>query len=318
MMNTLIPGDFSNASDYPKISIITPSFNQGQFIEETIQSIISQAYPNLEYIIIDGGSQDGSVEIIRKYESKLAYWVSEPDRGQAHAINKGLERCTGDIFGWINSDDLLLPGALFKIAGAYKNTPESIICGDVINFYDDTKQEILIVQKNISFKSMLAIPVSNTLWHQPGIFIPTKWIKQVGILDESYRYSFDEDLILRILQLTNVNYLQIPVAKFRLHQQSKTAAEFVLWLPEVDKTILKHIDFLPQQERPYIFACLEIFHARTWLMVEYFDQKQGRKHLWVAFQKWRPIFFSFLYQKMLVKALMPKSLFFWWKHLRKG
>src|SRR6266550_8991921 len=96
----------------PKISIVTPSFNQGRFLEETILSVLNQNYANLEYIIIDGGSDDESVEIIRRYEDRLAFWISEKDRGQVHAINKGLEQATGAIFAFINSDDVYLPGPL--------------------------------------------------------------------------------------------------------------------------------------------------------------------------------------------------------------
>jgi glycosyltransferase involved in cell wall biosynthesis len=110
---------------YPKISIVTPSFNQGRFIEKTILSVIEQDYPNLEYIIIDGGSTDESVEVIKKYDQHLAYWVSEPDRGQSHAINKGFERATGEIFGWLNSDDWYHPGALKAVAEAFAANPEA-------------------------------------------------------------------------------------------------------------------------------------------------------------------------------------------------
>ena len=99
-------------ANYPRISIVTPSYNQGQFIEQTIRSVLLQNYPNLEYIIIDGGSTDNTVETIEKYEQYITYWVSEPDRGQSHAINKGFARCTGEIMAWLNSDDLYLPSAL--------------------------------------------------------------------------------------------------------------------------------------------------------------------------------------------------------------
>ena len=102
----------------PKITIVTPSFNQGQFIEETIRSVLDQNYPNLEYLIIDGGSTDQTIEVIRKYERQLSYWVSEKDRGQVHAINKGLARATGEIFGFLNSDDLYVPGT-FEVVGEY-------------------------------------------------------------------------------------------------------------------------------------------------------------------------------------------------------
>src|SRR5215210_2088856 len=103
---------------HPKLTVITPSFNQGKFIERTIRSVLDQGYPNLEYVVVDGGSSDESVGVIRKYERHLAWWVSETDRGQAHALNKGFARATGAVYGYINSDDYLLPGALKAVGGA--------------------------------------------------------------------------------------------------------------------------------------------------------------------------------------------------------
>src|SRR6266700_4138610 len=108
---------------FPKISIVTPSFNQAQYLEQTICSVLDQRYPNLEYIIVDGGSSDGSVDVIRKYEKSLTYWVSEKDRGQTHAINKGLERASGSILGYLNSDDYYLDGALHRVAEQFTKHP---------------------------------------------------------------------------------------------------------------------------------------------------------------------------------------------------
>jgi glycosyltransferase involved in cell wall biosynthesis len=119
----------SDADQLPRISIVTPSYNQGAFLEETIQSVLLQEYPNLEYIIIDGGSTDGSVEIIRKYEPWLTYWVSEPDRGQSHAINKGFTHSTGDILAWLNSDDVYLPNALWIAADTLRNQERALMVG---------------------------------------------------------------------------------------------------------------------------------------------------------------------------------------------
>src|SRR5688572_6274864 len=127
-----------------KISIVTPSFNQGQFIEETVLSVLNQNYPNLEYIVIDGGSTDQTVEVIRRYEDRLAYWASEKDRGQVHAINKGLAKSTGDIFAFINSDDVYLPETFAAVAEYFDAHPEAEwVCGDTIMFGDGHPTELI-------------------------------------------------------------------------------------------------------------------------------------------------------------------------------
>lgn len=133
------------SNELPKISIVTPSFNQGKYLEKTILSVLEQDYPNLEYIIIDGGSTDNSVEIIKKYEKHLAYWVSEPDRGQSHAINKGFGHATGEILGWLNSDDYYAPGAPQAIAEAFLANPDvGAIVGAGEFLFEDTGKITLI------------------------------------------------------------------------------------------------------------------------------------------------------------------------------
>ena len=123
-----LPPTTVNGQAWPRITIVTPSFNQAQYLEETIRSVLLQGYPNLEYLVFDGGSTDGSVDILRRYDRFLDAWVSERDKGQSDAINKGLARCTGTIVNWLCSDDVLLPGALFRVGEAFTKSRESTSC----------------------------------------------------------------------------------------------------------------------------------------------------------------------------------------------
>lgn len=204
----------------PKISIVTASYNQGHFIEETIQSVLNQNYPNLEYIIIDGGSTDNSVEIIKKYEQHLTYWISEKDKGQAQAINKGLQLCTGDIFNWLNSDDYLEPGALQKIAEAFADEQVQMVAGKVRNF-SITDEEIIPNQQLSATGLMCWEP--GVKFIQPGVWMRRELIAQCGGIDEQFHYAFDWDLYIRYLyHFPQVKELNAVLVHFRLHENSKT------------------------------------------------------------------------------------------------
>ncbi len=208
---------------YPKISIVTPSYNQGQYLEETIQSILSQNYPNLEYIIIDGGSTDNSIDIIKKYESQLTYWISEPDKGQANAINKGLEKCTGEIFNWVNSDDLLAPGSLSKVAEAFQKNID-VFGGAVEDFGIEIPKKITYNQ-NLTPLNMLIKKYAIMSFHQPAVWLKTEAVKQINGINENYHYCFDWDLIIRyLITFPKVAYTQSILSYFRIHEQSKTGS----------------------------------------------------------------------------------------------
>lgn len=208
----------TNGKPWPKISIITPSFNQGQFLEETIRSVLMQNYPNLEYIIIDGGSNDDSVKIIKKYEPWISYWVSEKDNGQAHAINKGLQICTGEIFNWINSDDYLKPNSLRMIAEGINDF--DAVAGAVANF--SATNENIIQSAELVVKKMIAGDAA-VIYQQPGTWLKTENLKNVGLLYEGFNYSFDWLMTINYLnKYPNVNYITDTLVKFRLHQDSKT------------------------------------------------------------------------------------------------
>lgn len=204
----------------PKISIITPSFNQARFLEETIISVLNQNYLNLEYIIIDGGSTDGSVEIIKKYEKHLAYWISEKDNGQSEAINKGLKKSSGEIVAWLNSDDLYFQDTFSTVAKVFTENPDvDLIYGDVENFYSDGRTESYINKmfEPNDFLSRVAI-------HQPSVFWRKKIHEETGYLDETLHYLMDYDLWMRFF----FNYKSIkvnkPLAGFRIHDASKTSS----------------------------------------------------------------------------------------------
>jgi glycosyltransferase involved in cell wall biosynthesis len=222
----------SNGSAWPRISIVTPSYNQGRFIDETIRSVLDQRYPNLEYIVIDGGSSDESVQIIKKYEPRLAYWVSEKDRGQTHAINKGLARATGEIFAYLNSDDLLVPGALVAVAEAFSRHPAAdVIYGKCVYIEEDGAE---IGTRQARFNGFADyLPIWQRIARtehltQPEVFCRMSALRRLGDFREDLRFVMDFEMWIRMMRAGFVfQPIQVPLAKFRLYreQKSSTAGE---------------------------------------------------------------------------------------------
>jgi glycosyltransferase involved in cell wall biosynthesis len=221
------PHMYNDKTTWPKISIITPSYNQADYIEETILSVINQNYPNIEFIIIDGGSKDNSVKIIKKYESHLKYWVSEPDSGQVDAILKGLKHCTGEIFNWINSDDLLAEKALFNIAENYlKNNKQKIIAGGCTHFTNNKNEHASTFVKDLTFTGLIS---EKSYFQQPSQWIVLQTIKKLNI-DSSLHYSFDWGMILNFdLKDEEIKYLPLNLSYFREHEGAKTFKDSLLF-----------------------------------------------------------------------------------------
>ncbi|MBD2001069.1 glycosyltransferase [Leptolyngbya sp. FACHB-541] len=198
----------ASATNLPRISIITPSYNQGHFIEETIRSVLDQNYPNLEYIIIDGGSTDNTIEIIKKYESRITYWVSETDRGQTHAINKGITKATGGILAYLNSDDYYLPGTLFKVAEHFRQFPKTDLLHGRCRYVNEQGEKIGEHLGSIqSFEEI--IDLWGVWWQerqfvQPEVFWSKRITDQIGQFCEDLHYVMDYEYWCRILQAGGV------------------------------------------------------------------------------------------------------------------
>lgn len=231
-VNTAI---YDPSIEWPRITIVTPSFNQGDYIESTIRSVLAQNYPNLQYIVIDGGSTDQTVQIIKHYEEHIDYWISEKDNGQSEAINKGLRKSKGVLFNWLNSDDLLEKNALFKIAIAYlKNNAECII-GDCRHFNNIDDSTIAIGQTQLSENT------EKTIWRlgmgQPSTFYTTQFVKEMKGLNEQLHYAMDTNLWYQFLTLKGIEKVQyIPeiLSHFRIHDGSKTIASESFFIKDVN------------------------------------------------------------------------------------
>jgi glycosyltransferase involved in cell wall biosynthesis len=205
-------------------SIITPSYNQAAYLEQTLRSVLEQDYPALEYIVVDGASSDGSVEIIRRYGPRLAWWVSEPDHGQAEAINKGFTRASsaGEYIAWLNSDDLYLPGTLRAVAEAFEQHPEvGLVFGDVasINAAGETFNVMAFGPRSLD--DLLCFNIIS----QPGVFLRRSILERAGLLDPSYHYLLDHQLWLRAACLAPTLYLPRRLAAARFHAEAKNVAQ---------------------------------------------------------------------------------------------
>ncbi|MCK5114245.1 MAG: glycosyltransferase [Phycisphaerae bacterium] len=213
----------------PKITIVTPSFQQGQFLEATMLSVLNQPCPSLEYMVIDGGSTDGSAEIIRRHADKLAYWCSESDEGQTAAINKGLRRATGDIVGWVNSDDVLLEGALAKVTAAFEDPTVQAVCGWVVSIDENGTA----ISRRVYPQPTRDVLLCRSLLPQPAVFWRRELFQQVGFLDESFHICMDLDFWVRLVGYGVVPKL-IPsfLAGFRRHSEQKTDARSEKWQTE--------------------------------------------------------------------------------------
>ncbi|MFH1942565.1 MAG: glycosyltransferase family 2 protein [bacterium] len=285
-----LPSVRSDRSPWPKISIITPSLNQAPFLEETIRSVLLQGYPNLEYIIIDGGSTDGSVDIIKKYEGWLTYWVSEPDRGQSHAVNKGLARATGEIVAWLNSDDYYLPGTLRTVAEQALKVPEAGAWAGGGRQIDPETGKLLWERLPPPLRFEEILRWNQYYLPQPSCFLNRQVLGDKIHLNEGYHMQMDFDLWLRISK----DHLMVPVnqilsVNYR-HPLAKTGRTKLLYRALAEKwTILLEyggIEFTAGEIEQYLEADIDLIQrlrgATGWRIVKPvvpFLKRLLKKHL---------------------------------------
>lgn len=296
-----LPEHLPDGAPWPKISIVTPSYNQARFLEETVRSVLLQGYPNLEYIIMDGGSSDGSVDIIRKYEAWLAYWVSEKDNGQAHAINKGWKLSRGEFISWLNSDDLLKPAVIHQIAIAFFEKKVDFVYGNTELI--DEKSQVTGPDRGspVDYLHMLRtldIPIP-----QPGSFIRHRVLDHVGYLSENWKVVLDRDFFIRVGLSCQMHYIPVTVAQFRMHNKSKSTAGKSLWQIELP---LMYKNFFSRNDLPKEVKLLKretmsnAYYKAAWVGI---DTKQSpirdllfslfylpslifKKNYWHTWKKW--------------------------------
>lgn len=230
----------------PKVTIITPSFNQGRYLEEAIRSVLLQDHPNLEYIVIDGGSTDETVTIIKRYEPWITYWVSEPDDGQADAINRGFELADGEYLGWLNADDILYQGFVAQRVREFSDRPTvALIYGDVHSGWDDGKRHDFRGEP-LSYLDMLrtlrvSIPQQSAIWRKTVV-------DRLGGLDPRWHVVLDREFFLRVARNTEIEYIPGPCGFFRQHDEAKSVAEKSAWVTELP--LLYHEFFAAEDLSP--------------------------------------------------------------------
>jgi glycosyltransferase involved in cell wall biosynthesis len=287
----------AEGGSWPRVSIITPSFNQGKFIEETIRSVLLQGYPNLEYFIMDGGSSDVSVEIIKKYAPWLSSWVSEPDSGQSDAINRGLKRASGQFATWINSDDLLSKNAFVEHASRIGFAPNTVYVGNCI-YIDETGNVLSLHRGRVqSLEDLVRV---KTVWNsrghivQPEVLFPRDLALSIGGLNPDNHFTMDYELWgMLFLARAKFQYTEIPFGMFRIHPEQKTHDLLPITesLLETAAKLIRLADCFSEQTKRDLLADLDAY--------------------WVKYQRdyWRGT-------GRLARIGLPRSLVTWLRSLK--
>lgn len=252
------PDTMPDGAPWPRVSIVTPSYNQGRFIEETIRSVLLQGYPDLEYIIIDGGSSDNSLEIIKKYVPWLTYWVSEPDRGQSHGINKGFEKATGEVFGWLNSDDYFHPGGLGTLMTFRQSHLDAVAWVGACMKVDINGTLPKRRVPRVGNKEQIGDWWHKVRFFQPSCLFSAEKFRAAGGLDEKLEILLDADLWMRLADFGSFAPINEVISSARIYPGIKSGSDPLLF--EVEKIAVNWKNGLPGIAKRTLLR-----YARLWV-----------------------------------------------------
>ena len=303
----------------PKVSIVVPSFNQARYLETALRSILDQDYPDLEVIVIDGGSTDGSLAILERYAPRLAYWVSEPDAGQADGINKGLRCATGEIVAWLNSDDVYLPGAVRQAVEALGAEADAgLVYADGIMV--DSEQVLLDRHRYrpLDLVDLLSFEVLL----QPTVFMRRSLLDQVGYLDSSYQLILDHELWVRFAARSQLQHVRSFWALERTHADAKTIARAGEFVAEARRMLARagddpRLSAVMQRHPRRIDAGFNVFAARR--LIDAGQYRLAFRHVLTALVRHPPTVARYWYKFVQAagSALGLAGLFFWYRRTRR-
>ena len=307
------------SSANPLVSIVTPSFNQAAYLETAMLSVLGQDYPNIEYILIDGGSTDGSLDIIRRHAERLAYWTTEPDRGQAEALNKGLRKTSGELVAWLNSDDVLLPGAVAEAVGAAQRHPQAgMIYADGLMV--DSELRLLDPHRYRTLSSLDLLCFEVLL--QPTVFMRRKALEQVGWLNEDYHLILDHELWVRISARHPLQHVPSFWALERTHAEAKTIHQAAAFVEEAQRLIdwaavSEEFSELVRGRRRRILSGFHVFSARRLIDAGRHGEAVGHLARALALHPGTVARYWYKVVQAVLSALGLEGLFLWYRNTRR-
>ncbi len=305
--------------EQPLVSVVTPSFNQARFLELAMLSVLEQDYPRIEYIVIDGGSTDESLSIIKRNASRLAYWTSEPDQGQAEAINKGLRRAQGQLVAWLNSDDVYLPGTISDaVQVAHQHPQAGMVYAD--GYMVDSEERLLDPHR---YRTLTALDLlSFEVLLQPTVFMRRSALEAAGYLDRSYDLILDHELWLRIASGHQLVHVPRFWALERTHKEAKTIQRAAGFVEEAYRLVERaaespELGQLVRGQHARIYAGLHVFSARR--LIDAGEHREAVKHLWTAARLHPATVARYWYKvvQALGSAAGLEGLFMWYRSSRR-